>query len=260
MIVVPGMSAIETQKVSVDFEFDSAPVAHRIGLIVFESDTTAETDFHRMLPDEGVMFHTARIEITSPITMESLRQTADRLPAAAAQIQPAERLDVIAYSCTAAVVALGYQSVAEKIRMAHPKAKVITPMTAAVEGLKRLDIEKISLLTPYKDEFNQPIRAYLEDNGISVLNIGSFLLEKQKEMLELPPDAIHEAAIETMHPEADALFISCTAIRASEVIESLEATFQKPVLTSIQCLFWGALRASGYGDAVLGWGELLRLE
>jgi maleate isomerase len=132
-------------------------------------------------------------------------------------------------------------------------------MTAAVDGLKQLGMRRISLLTPYRDEFNQPIKAYLQERDIEVLNIGSFLLDEQKQMVGLPPAAIRDAAIETLHPDADGLFISCTAIRATGVIESLESALNKPVLTSLQCLFWDALRASGYRDAVPGWGKLLRL-
>ena len=63
-------------------------------------------------------------------------------------------------------------------------------------------------------------------------------------MGELDPEAIYEAALETCRPEADVLFISCTAIRAVQVLERLEQALNKPVVSSIQTLFWQSLRES----------------
>ena len=95
--------------------------------------------------------------------------------------------------------------------------------------------------------------------ALTVLNIGSFCLESDIDMAKLPPDAIHATALETYHPEAEGLFISCTALRAAQTIASLEQILQVPVLSSIQCLFWESLRKTGYRPAIAGYGRLLSL-
>ena len=60
-------------------------------------------------------------------------------------------------------------------------------------------------------------------------------------------------------PEADAVFISCTALRTADVIEDIEAALGKPIVTSNQALAWHALRLMGYEDSVPGLGRLFTL-
>ena len=65
----------------------------------------------------------------------------------------------------------------------------------------------------------------------------SFHMADDREMANLPPEAIYQAALEADRADAEALFISCTAIRACDVVERLERTLGKPVVTSIQAMF-----------------------
>ena len=78
-------------------------------------------------------------------------------------------------------------------------------------------------------------------------------------MAKLAPRSIYEAAIQADRPEADALFISCTAIRAVDVLDSIEQTIGKPVISANQTLFWQALRQAGYSEPQHGFGSLLEL-
>ncbi|MDA7961199.1 MAG: Asp/Glu racemase, partial [Gammaproteobacteria bacterium] len=42
--------------------------------------------------------------------------------------------------------------------------------------------------------------------------------------------------------DADLLFISCTALRAAQAVEEIEADIGKPVVTSNQAMVWHALQ------------------
>ncbi len=247
-----------TQPVTESYELDAGAARHRIGLIALATDEATERDFHRMLPDDEVMFYTSRVQDSNPVTVENLRKMGPRLTESASQLLPGVRLDVIAYSCTSGSVALGYDKVAEQIRAGRPDVPVVTPITAALAGFEKLEVRKISLLTPYIDSVNQAMRRYLEEHGVTVLNMGGFCLESSLEMARLPPQAIQAAALEIHRPDADAVFISCTAIRAAETLESLERDLGKPVLSSNQCLFWESLRLSGYTKPIEGFGQLMR--
>jgi maleate isomerase len=259
MTIAAEILPLETEKVSVAYALDRGSARYRIGLIALSTDEATEYDFHRMLPAEEVMFFTSRVITVNPVTMENLRSMGPRLAAAAGQILPDQGLDVIAYSCTSGTVAMGYDGVAAQIREGRPGVPVVTPITAAVKGFRKLGIDRISLLTPYIDSVNQPMRRFLEDQGIAVAKIASFCLESDVDMARLPPEAIRAAALETYRADAQALFISCTAIRAAEVVADLEAELGVPVLSSIQCLFWDALRQTGYGAPLEGHGSLMRL-
>lgn len=250
--------ATPTQKVKVSYVFDGGAARHRIGLIALSTDQTTERDFLRMLPSDDVMFYTSRIFVANPITVQNLRKMGPQLAEAAQKILPDVELDAIAYSCTSGTVAIGYDEVKKQIQAGKAGVSVVTPISAGIQAFHTLGIKTISLLTPYSESVNQAMRVYLEDEGIRVLNIGSFCLESDLDMARIPPSAIHAAALETCLPEADALFISCTAIRSAEVAESLESALSKPVLTSNQCMFWESLRLSGCTSPVDGFGCILR--
>ena len=54
-------------------------------------------------------------------------------------------------------------------------------------------------------------------------------------------EAIVAAGIRATAAGADALFISCTALRASEAVERIEQAIGRPVVTSNQAVVWHAL-------------------
>ena len=60
------------------------------------------------------------------------------------------------------------------------------------------------------------------------------------------------------HPEASAIFISCTNFRTVGVIEALEAELGKPVISAIQASFWHCLEAVDVNGARPGYGSLLK--
>ena len=60
--------------------------------------------------------------------------------------------------------------------------------------------------------------------------------------------------------DAEAYFISCTAVRSLEVIADLERDLGKPVVTSNQAAAWHSLRKLGIKDEIAGYGRLLTLQ
>ena len=45
----------------------------------------------------------------------------------------------------------------KKIKKAKPNTKVVTPSTAAIKALKKMNIKKISLFTPYPKKLNDEV-------------------------------------------------------------------------------------------------------
>ena len=77
-------------------------------------------------------------------------------------------------------------------------------------------------------------------------------------MVRVTPAFLAEMAGGLDRPDADAIFISCGALRSIEIIDELEARTGKPVVTSNQALAWHALRLAGIADRIEGHGRLLR--
>jgi maleate isomerase len=248
-----------SEPVNVRFDLDDGPGRYRIGLLVLATDHATERDFMNMRPSDDIAVFVSRLLNVNPCTAENLMTMAPRLSDAASLILPGNRLDVIAYSCTSGTVVIGYDAIRASIQAVRPDVPCVTPITAALAGCEALAVHRIALLTPYIDELNQPMRRYLEDRGISVAAMTSFGMADDNDMARLPPEAIYRAAVEADRAEAEAVFISCTAIRAAEAVEALEQQLGKPVLTSIQAMFWQSLRLAGCGEPVPGYGRLMLL-
>lgn len=245
--------------VRVAYELDEGPGRYRIGLIALASDYATERDFINMRPSDDVAVFVSRVRNVNPCTVENLRTMAPKLAEAVSLIVPDGRLDALAYSCTSGTAVIGYDAVAASVHQVRPGIPVATPITAALAALARFDARKVAVLTPYVDEVSAPIVACLEAGGVEVVGLTSFQIADDNDMARLPPEAIFQAALEADRPDAEALFISCTAIRAVDVLERAEQALGKPVITANQVLFWQALRAAGYTRPVAGYGRLLGL-
>jgi len=248
---------MKTQAIKTIRSLDSVLPGKHFGLIALDCDQTVERDFINMKPDE-VSFYTTRVLYAEENTLENLKTMGARLSDAAALILPGEKLACIAYGCTSATVAIGYDEVASQIYLTQPGVPVVTPMTAAFKAFEHLGISQISLLTPYRQDVSDLMAEYLVDHGFGVLNSQSFLLPNSSYLQRLSIDSIVAGAKEACREDADALFLSCTGIRALDVVELLEDELQKPVLTSNQCMFWECLRHCGYSGSISGFGELMR--
>ena len=70
-------------------------------------------------------------------------------------------------------------------------------------------------------------------------------------------DDVEELAERIDSSEAEAIFLSCGDMATLGVVDKLEQRLGKPVVTSVQATFWGALRAAGVKDKIEGCGRLL---
>ena len=58
------------------------------------------------------------------------------------------------------------------------------------------------------------------------------------------------------HGDADAVFISCTALPVLQIIQKLEKNLNKFVLSSNQVLIWDTLEKIGQNNSISGFGKL----
>jgi maleate isomerase len=233
------------------------PERPRIGLVVPATDQVSEAAFAEMLADHPVSVVASRVAFENPVVMATLSRMVDDLARATALLLPGGRIDVVAFSCTSGTVAAGVDAVARAIGGAKPGVPFTTPITAAVAAFRRLDARRIAVLTPYVDEVNEAIRAFLTDSGLEIVDFGSFHLRTEPEIASVPPEAIVVAGRSIAAPSAEAMFISCTGLQGHAAIAALEAATGRPVVTSNQAQVWEALSLIGYGRPLHGYGRLL---
>ena len=94
--------------------------------------------------------------------------------------------------------------------------------------------------------------------GFEVLDIQGLNLTYDCDLVRVAPGFIAEFAQAVDRPEADAIFISCGALRACEVIDEIGQATGKPVVTSNQAMLWHCLRLAGIDDKLEGLGRLFR--
>lgn len=233
--------------------FDRSAVP-RVGLIALSTDLTSESDAAQVLPTAGVMLHTTRVSFENPTTPESLLRMQPLLTDAASLLVPEVPLAAIWYSCTAASAIIGEATVEAAIAAGRPGVPVLTPPQAATAAFARLGLRRIAVLTPYLARTTSGLIRYFEGKGIEVVSTLSLGIEDDREMARVNRASILAAAAAADHPEAEALFVSCTALPAMSAVSKIEAMLGKPVVTSNQAALWqlGALT----GRRLTGPGQL----
>jgi len=240
-------------------KLDDRPLEKRVGLIILATDHTSEVDFQRMVAGERIGVYATRIPYANPVTPENLRAMQPSLTAGAALILPDEPLDVVMYSCTSASVVIGDAEIETAVKAAKPTAAVVTPTAAAVSGLRAFGAKRISVLTPYTLATSRSMADYFEGLGFDIARFTCLGLTDDRQMARISPDEIVAFAKEATAPDSDALFISCTAVRAAGVAARIEAAIGKPVVTSNLATAWVCLRLCGDDTARPERGRLMTL-
>ena len=235
-----------------------APFAlRRVGLLLLATDLTTERDMARHLAPQGVAAHATRIAFDNPTTPATLRRMGPGLADAAALLASVAPLSAVYYSCTSATVALGPEAVAAALGAALLDTPVVTPPEAAVTALAALGARRVALLTPYLVETTEPFVGWFSDRGLDIVRAACLGMEDDRDMARLDADSIVAAAAAADHPDAEALFVSCTALPSLDAVEAMEARLGKPVVTSNQAAIWRLFDHAGV--AATGPGRLFAL-
>jgi len=251
-----GKKAKPSQPVDVIFDQGNHWRA-RIGYVLLAMEQTIEDDVYRLTPP-GVGSHFTRVRMPNAVTVENLLAVADELPKAAGLILPEATLDAITYACTSGSLVIGEDKVKELLSQGAPGAKASSLVTGAIRALHTLGAKRIVVATPYLDEINQLEETYFCERGLEVLNIQGLNITNDEDIVRVSPPFMKDFARSLDRPDADAIFISCGALRVLNIIDDLEQMVGKPVVTSNQALVWDVLRLAGVEDRIEGYGRLFR--
>ncbi len=247
--------SINFKHIASKFKKDFNP---KIGLIVLSTDHTIESDFNAVCRDLPLDVFINRIHNQNPLTKENLSKMQDELESVAKKILPDEKIDTIAYGCTSGTIAIGEENVKKKILLAKPGCYVTTPVTSAIKAFNEMNIKKIAVFTPYPESVNKTIFEYFTKNNIDILSFTSLNLDLDSDIAKVDPKYLMDSLTKLDTADADALFISCTALPVLKILDDLEKKIQKPVLSSNQTLIWDTIRSIGYKSSIKGYGKLLR--
>ena len=228
----------------------------RIGLITLASDFRIEKDYNNVIYGKEIDLYSNRIHCYNPLTNETLKKMADDITDVTKEILPDQKLDCVAYGCTSGTIATGYSSIYEKVNLAKPNTKVTTPITSAIKAIKKFNIKKISIFTPYTNEINQSVAEYFKKENIEVVSLSYFDIASDLDIGKVDPDYLFEVLTKIDLSKSDGLFVSCTALPVLSLIDKLEKKLGRVVLSSNQTLIWDTLKQVNNQNKVDGYGVL----
>ncbi len=246
---------MESKKINPKFNKNQNP---KVGLIALASDYMIEKDFINVIKNKKIDFFVNRIECFNPLTSENLVKMSEKITDVTKDILPGENIDCVVYGCTSGTIAAGYESIKEKIKKAKPGAEVTTPSTASIKALKKLNLNKIAIFTPYPKKLNDEVVEFFKKENFKITSNSFFDIESDIDIGKVDPEYLYDILLEMDLKEADALFISCTALPALSIIDKLENKLGKIVLSSNQTLIWDTLEKIGENDAIDGFGKLFK--
>ena len=215
----------------------------KIGVLVPFTNTNIEADMIRMRP-EGASIHFTRMggynldAIPDSDQMATMGETDISEPL---RLIAAVSPDIVLYGCTSATLSHGLdfdEHLKESIT-ANTGAFAITAAGALIEALSALKINKIGFASPYVRDVNDLAIKFLSGAGFETVARSEF--EESLSSIEqgaLTPDDVYALAVQADSPETEAIVLSCTDLRAVEVVERLEAKTGKPVVTSNQAMMF----------------------
>lgn len=240
-------------------EFDDGPYPRaRIGFLCVANAGLTEGEMQAMCP-RGVGLSFTRVRMGTQCTVENLAGMERELDDALSAFAPGRKdVDVICYNCTSGSFVIGETAIRDRIEAGRANVRGTTLLTGVVQALRAFGVRTVSIGTAYTDDINRLEREYFEQAGLRVAVIEGLGLITDEEMNRVSPGFIERFARSLDRPEADAIFLSCGALRSTQVIEAVERALGKPVIASNQASFWHCLRLAGIDDRIEGFGRLLR--
>ncbi|WP_382309806.1 Asp/Glu racemase [Herbiconiux sp. UC225_62] len=241
----------------------------RIGLVVPSSNTTVETEMPAILSrheSAEFTFHASRMRMArvSPAQLAAMNAQRERCILELGDARP----DVILYGCLVAIMASGLGEhrrveslVAEQLAAGGSEAMVRSSAGALIEAVNSLGAKRIALVTPYMRPLAEQVVAYLEAEGLEVVDWRALEVEDNHEVGRIPGDRVLEAARSLDLGNAEALIISaCVQMPSLDLIESAEQEFGIPVLSAATAGAYSILRSRGLPVDIAGAGSLLRAD
>lgn len=225
-----------------DFPDMEGPVAQRGIGVIAPFDLALERELWRWVPLE-VSLHLARTPyepVPVSLAMAELVSDAVHLTAATRNVLHVEP-EVVAYLCNSGsfIKGIDYERSLRDTICRAGAANAITTSGALLEAVQHLNIERISIMTPYDELLTGKLRDFLDEAGCQVVR--SEHLGLGGGIWKVNYRTIAERILGADDPRAEAIFVSCTNLPTYDIIEPLEKMLGKPILTANQLTMWACL-------------------
>jgi arylmalonate decarboxylase len=229
-----------------------------LGMIFPPVNTPVPPEAHLMYPS-GVRFLATGVGLER-MTPEGYDHVVGRIVPAAQKLAAdgANAIAVMGTSLTFYKGAVFNQQLQDSIAKATGLPST-TMSTAIIEGLKAVGGRRLAVATAYNEDVSQRLRVFLEQSGFEVLVVKGMGIERFEDR---PPVTSEEllnfsAGVWQTAPKADALLVSCGALKTLELLAPLEERCKVPVVSSLPHALWAGVRLVGLSGRAPGYGTLL---
>ncbi|MGH3449290.1 MAG: maleate cis-trans isomerase family protein [Haloechinothrix sp.] len=227
---------------TLDFASFEGPLAQRGIGIIAPFDLALERELWRWVPVE-ITLHLARTPyepVPVSLDMAHLVSNSQHVAAATRDVLHVEP-EVVAYLCSSGSFVNGVagERALRKIICSAGAQDAVTTSGALAEVLQQLDVRRVAILTPYVADLTLKLHEFLAELGVET--VSSDHLGLGGGIWKVSYRTIAERILAADHPDAQAIFVSCTNLPTFDLIEPLEALLGKPVLTANQLTMWACL-------------------
>ncbi|MEU6847748.1 Asp/Glu racemase [Streptomyces sp. NPDC046716] len=216
--------------------------------VVASYDFAREAELRRWIPP-GV---TCSLTFTEEVCYRDNLELVSRLGRPNLLAEPVRELvdcgaEAVAYLCTACSFVngvAGERALRDKMTK-HGARQALTTSGAVTAALRAVGARRLAVVHPYQEPVDRLLATYLEASGFDVVALSSLSLDAVEDVYTVDEQRVIETVVGGDHWEADALFISCTALPTYDALPHLEERLGKPVISANQATAWALLRAVG---------------
>jgi maleate isomerase len=242
---------------------------YRIGQIVPSSNITMETEIPAMfhareaVEPERFTFHSSRMRMKK-VTKEELAAMDADSDRCAAELADA-RVDVMGYACLVAIMAMGHGyhctsegRLREVARREGSDIPVVTSAGALIEGLRAMNVKKISAIAPYPKHLTKLVMDYIQAEGIQIVDYISLEIADNLEVGTQDPMNLTRIYRDLKLDGAEALVLSCCVqLPSLPAIQVVQDQLSIPVVSTAVCTTHQMLKRLGLKTVVPNAGALL---
>ncbi|WP_158887253.1 maleate cis-trans isomerase family protein [Amycolatopsis anabasis] len=216
--------------------------------VVASFDFDRDRELWRWAPDDVSLF----IARTDPVS------SADNLGLVSALNQPgrverptrevcAVGARAVTYLCTACGFVGGpdREHALREAMLGAGAPRALTTAGAVVDALRAVGARRVAVAHPYEPPVGERLREFLTESELRVVSSTDLGLGSIHEVYDVSYARVAELIRAGDHPDADALFVSCTALPTYDLIAPLEQELGKPIITANQATIWAVLRTLG---------------
>jgi len=229
-----------------------------LGLIFPPKDYPIPPDAKRLYPT-GVEFLGDGVGLPGGMTIQGYEEAIPRVVPVAEALakRGAKVISVFGSSLTFYKGKQFHEELMQRVTKATG-VKATTQSNGLLDGLRTAGAKRVALATAYTDEVTGRLKIFLEEYGFEVTSAKGLGFERIPEgaathgiLFKLGTDAYANSK------KADALVVSCGALKTLDLIVPVEDVIKVPVISSTPHGLWHGVKMLGANARVQGYGMVM---